>query len=73
MNDWHTRKTPPEKDEEWQVIWAAAYRANAMWKAGGGAVSTVVANWKFWAAVVAIVAWINRPEIAQALQTLVGG
>lgn len=65
------RRDEPEGDE-WSYLWQGAQRGHQSWKVVGP-IHAVVTNWKAIAAVVAFVAWLNKPEIVAALDVLLGG
>ena len=64
-------KEPPDTPESWQRLHRAAWRADQTWLISRPIVA-VVSNWKALAAIVVILAWINRPEIIAAIKTIVG-
>lgn len=68
-----SKKTdPPETDAEWEYIWDAVAKARASWIIVGP-VHAIVTNWKALLIAAAVVVWINKPEIIQALTVLAGG
>jgi len=68
-----TRATPPDPEkDEWQKIWSAIEKAEKSWLITGP-IYAIVSNWKALAVVVAAAAWINKPEILQAITVLFGG
>ena len=72
MADPTERKTPPEDPEEWAFLWRGAERANDGWIILGPLVA-LTRNWKAWAAGGLFFLWINKPDVIEALQTLLGG
>jgi hypothetical protein len=72
MTDKSTRRTPPETPEDWAYLWQGAERGHDAWPVTGPMVAAV-RNWKAWVFALALVLWINRPDILAALNTLIGG
>lgn len=66
------RGGPPETDEHWAWLYDGASKGHKGWSIVGP-IFAVVTNWKALAAIFAVVAFFNRPEIAAAVQVLIGG
>lgn len=62
---------PPEDEDGWAYIWDGAAKAKMAWSIIGP-VHAVVSNWKALAAIGLLLAWLNKPEIANALATIFG-
>lgn len=62
------RKTPPE-EHEWPHVWRVLGKAEKAWLIVAP-FHAVVTNWKALVFVLFMIAWLNRPEIADALNTL---
>lgn len=65
------RREPPKSEDEWGFLWQAAAKANEGWIVVGPIVAAVK-NWKAWLVIGGLFVWMNRPDIMQALQTLMG-
>lgn len=66
------RSSAPKEPDNWAALYSGAEKAHDLW-AVFGPVTNVVRNWKWWVAAFAFVAWWNRPDVAQAIQSLIGG
>lgn len=65
------RKTPPEKESEWAHLWEGVDKAHKGWTVTGP-IYAAVTNWKAWVAIAAIVAFLNKPELTDAITLLLG-
>ena len=72
MSDLRGGRREPPDENEWPGVWAALEKAEKGWLITGP-IHAVVSNWKALLAVVVIIAWISRPEIIAAVQTIAGG
>lgn len=70
--DRQVRSNPPETDADWTYFWTGVHKAHETWRVSAPLVA-IVRNWKALVAVLAVVAWLNKPGILGAIQTLVGG
>jgi hypothetical protein len=61
----------PETSDEWRVIRSGVDKAHKSWMVVGP-VHAVVTNWRALAVVGIVLAWLNRPGIAEALAVLFG-
>ena len=61
----------PKTPDEWRTIRAGVDKAHKAWTIVGP-IHAVVANWKALAIVVAVIIYINRPDIIAALRVLAG-
>ena len=61
----------PKTPDEWRAIRAGVDKAHKAWVIVGP-VHAVVVNWKALMIVLALVIYINRPEIIAALRALAG-
>lgn len=66
-----TRRDPPETPEDWGFLWHGANNGHKAWKTVEP-VAMLAKNWKFIVGCVVVAAWLNKPEIIAAIQTLAG-
>ena len=62
---------PPTTPSEWRVIRDGVDKAHKSWVITGP-IHAVVTNWKALALVMAVVVYLNRPDIIAALSVLAG-
>lgn len=65
------RQIPPDDEDDWLHIWSGVEKAHDAWQIIGP-VFAVVKNWKFYATVVAVYVVLRRPDIASALDAILG-
>lgn len=63
---------PFDDPQERQRIRVSADKADKTWTVIGP-IHAVVSNWKALAVILAILTWVNKPEIIAALTALAGG
>jgi hypothetical protein len=61
----------PETPDEWRTIRSGVDKSHKAWVIVGP-IHAVVMNWKALAIVVAVVLYLNRPDIIASLRTLAG-
>jgi hypothetical protein len=71
-DDRQVRSGPPKDQDDWIYFWTGVHKSHETWRVTAPFVA-LVRNWKAVVAVVAVVAWLNKPGIWGALQTLMGG
>ena len=65
------RNDPFDDEAERQSLRRAAYRADQTWLISRPIVA-IVSNWKALVIALVVIAWLNRPEIMEALQVIAG-
>ena len=62
---------PPKTPDEWRAIRSGVDKAHKSWVIVGP-IHAVVTNWRALALILAIVLYLNRPDIVAALRVLTG-
>lgn len=62
----------PKTPDEWRAIRSGVDKAHKAWTIVGP-IHAVVANWKALILILAVVLYLNRPGIIEALRVLAGG